>query len=190
MNMKKIILFTLVSFLLTSCFTMQKISEISNLSEDELNEIPNEAKEVLIKKECSAKDLYNDIYDILIDKGHRINKSDEDRYYITTEGRDVGESTLQRMTISVKEDDNIANAKILTDWKAGSAATAGAQAATGLYIQSDWQPAKWEISRLGNAFAETVYIAKQVENSEISYKGQVKKEPTPTKKTQSNTPGR
>lgn len=152
------------------CVSVQNIASISNLPEETLSTIPKGAKSVVIRQNNSTADmLYEEIFAILLDRGHRILKDDKERHYITTEGKDVGESTLQRMTIVIKKQPSYIQAKITTDWKPGTEAAAMATAMSGLTMQIEWSEALWESNRLGIAFAESVAVASDVEQADIFY---------------------
>jgi hypothetical protein len=160
----------LISSLMISCISVSHISTTSGVKEDYLSDIPKEAKVVIIdKNNISADSLYEEVYTVLLSRGHRILKDDKERHYITTEGKDVGQSTLQRMTVVITENENSSKLKITTEWKGGTEASAMATAMSGIPIQSDWALAKWEINRLGIAFAESVAIANEIKGGNISY---------------------
>ena len=143
-----------------SCVSVSMISSISGVKQKILTDIPKGVRIINVKKyNISADNLYEEVYNILLTRGHRIFKDDQKRHYITTEGRDIGESTLQRMTIVISENGKDSNLKITTEWKAGSDATTTASAMSGINVYSDWAIAKWEISRLGISFAESLAIA-------------------------------
>jgi predicted transcriptional regulator len=162
--------FTLIAFLTTGCISVSHISTTSGVKEDYLTNIPKGAKIVLVeKKNVSADNLYEELITILLSRGHRIIKDDKERHYITTEGKDIGQSTLQRMTLVILEKENSSQLKITTEWKGGTEASMMATAMSGIPIQADWAIAKWEINRLGIAFAESVAIANEIENGHVSY---------------------
>jgi hypothetical protein len=96
-------------------------------------------------------------------------KDDKERHYITTEGIDIGYSTLQRMTIAMKQNGTTATARILTEWMAGTDATMMAQSFSGLVVQSNWNKAFWKVDRSGIAFGESLRIAQKIERSKISF---------------------
>lgn len=148
-----------------SCVGTSSITGTSGLSQAELSAIPKGATEVIIHGQ-DRHELYERIVNTLIQRGHRINREDKDRFYLTTEGKDVGESTLQRMTIVVSEN---AEATIRTEWMPGMQANTMATAFSGLDVDSAWETAKYEVSRLGIAFAESVAVAKAT-GGVISYK--------------------
>jgi len=161
----------LTAFLLCGCISYSHIATTSGVQVKDLSEIPAGSKTIIVYKDnVSGSDLYEEVYSILIKRGHRISKDDEKRHYLTTEGRDVGQSTLQRMTIVVTENETYSQMRISTEWKGGTEAAAMATAMGGIPVQSNWATAKWEVNRLGIAFAESVAIAKAIPNSRISYR--------------------
>ena len=87
--------------------------------------------------------MYNEIYSSLLLRGHRIDKDDKERYYITTEGKDVGQSTLQRSTIVINENNGTSKAIIRSEWKPGTTATMGASMMGLLFYRLG--EAKWEL---------------------------------------------
>ena len=170
MKKKNILLIFGLLPVLASCITKSLISETSGVNTSELNNIPNGAKEIIIERSGTAEELYNDLFTALLSRGHRIDKDDKERGYITTEGHDVGQSTTQRMTIVISEKDISAKANIITEWKAGTEAAMFASGLSGIQILSDWSKATWETGRPGIAFAESVAVAKKVVGGLISYK--------------------
>lgn len=159
------ILFATALLLLTSCVSMSHITKTSGLSERYLKDIPKEAKVVIVQKNISADKLYDEVYTILLARNHRIAKDDKERHYITTEGKDVGEDTYQRMIITITESGGISKMKITGEWKA----SAGIAQVAGMTLSQDWAVAKWGIDRLGIAFAESVAVAYEIEGGRISY---------------------
>lgn len=150
---------------LIGCVGTGTIVGTSGLTQSELSTIPHGATEVIITGADRAQ-LYNLIVDALIQRGHRISHEDKERFYLTTEGKDVGQSTLQRMTIVVNAN---AEAVIKTEWMPGMFATMIATGASGLDVNGSWEMAKYEASRLGIAFAESVAVGKAT-GGEVSYK--------------------
>lgn len=161
---------TIVSVIMTSCIAISNISTISGVPEASLQNIPKGANIIIIDVPGSSiDDLYEEVISILLSRGHRISKEDKERHYINTEGKDVGQSTLQRMTLVFTEVESKSRLKITTEWKGGTEATTMATAMSGIPIQSDWAAARWEIDRRGIAFAESVAIAKEISNEIITY---------------------
>lgn len=166
--MKKSIPFVLLIFF-SSCIGLSHIAQTSGLNEDDLSLIPKDASEVIIEKDIPALEMYNEIYSSLLLRGHRIDKDDKERYYITTEGKDVGQSTLQRSTIVINENNGTSKAIIRSEWKPGTTATMGTSMFAGIALSTDWEQAKWETGRPGIAFAEGYSIAKSV-NGKVSFR--------------------
>jgi hypothetical protein len=168
--MKKVALVTIISILIlsNSCISKFLIVETSGLSKDEINSIPKGTSTVFVKKQISPDNLYEESAMVLVSRGHRIEKEDKDRLYIATEGKDVGESTQQRMFISITEKNGTSTAKILTEWNGGAEAQWMATIMAGTAYYGAWQPAKFETGRPSIAIAESVVIAKLL-NGSISY---------------------
>jgi hypothetical protein len=155
---------------MTSCIGVSHISSTSGLDEESLKGIPPKAKVIYVeRKDTSIDNYYEEVISILMSRGHRIMREDKERHYITTEGKDVGESTLQRMTLLITENNSICILKITTEWKAGAEAAGMASAMGGMSIQPEWATASWEINRLGIAFAESFAIAKAIKDGIILY---------------------
>lgn len=155
----------LLAVLLTSCIGTSSITKNSGLNESDLAQIPKGAKEILINGD-NREQMYNRIVDVLLERGHRIMKEDKERFYITTEGKDIGESTIQRMTIFVNSENQ---ASIKTEWMPGAEATTAASAFSGINVVPQWSAVIYAEDRNGVAFAESVVIAKKV-GGYITYK--------------------
>ncbi|MFA5587683.1 hypothetical protein [Proteiniphilum saccharofermentans] len=167
--MKKILLGLTV--LLSGCISMTHIAETSGIESEILKTVPKNATEVILKKDVSAIDLYNELYSSLLSRGHRIDRDDKERFYITTQGKDVGQSTLQRSTIVVTEDSGTSTAVIRSEWKPGTTATLGGSMFAGVGISADWEKATWaETGRPQIAMAEAIAIGYGVKGAVISFK--------------------
>ncbi|MFO8128582.1 MAG: hypothetical protein R6T99_01610 [Bacteroidales bacterium] len=163
-------MFILLSSLMIGCIGVSHISQTSGVSIGYLAYIPENAKFVILDKDnISADSLYEEVYVVLLSRGHRIFKDDKERHYITTEGKDLGQSTLQRMTIVVTEKENGSQLKIATEWKGGTQASITATAISGIPVNPDWEVAKWVTGRQGIAFAESVAIVSEIQGGSISY---------------------
>ncbi len=172
--MKKYIIILLISvlipFILNSCVSIPAISKTSGVNQSYLNKLPKGVQYVFIEKETPMDELHGEIVNELINRGHRIQVNDTDLKYITTEGTDVGQSTLQRMVIKTTSEGNLSTSKIITEWMPGTSATTGASAASGIDINPQWAKAKWEVSRLGIAFAESLAIGKEIPDARVYVK--------------------
>ena len=160
-----LVMFVAICIYGTSCIGTGVISQTSGLSQAELAAIPKGSKEVIIKGTDRAI-LYDKIIEVLLQRGHRIVKDDKERFYILTEGKDVGQSTNQRMTIVISPD---GEANIKSEWMPGQEATMGATAMSGLNITPSWSVADYTTGRPAIAFAEAVAIGKAV-GGELSFK--------------------
>ncbi len=148
-----------------SCIGTGVISQTSGLSTSELATIPKGSKEVIIKG-TDGSQVYAKIIDVLLKRGHRIIKDDKEKLYILTEGKDVGQSTMQRMTIVIS---STGEANIKSEWMPGQDATMGATAMSGLSITPSWSIADYTTGRPAIAFVEAVVIGKAL-GGEITYK--------------------
>jgi hypothetical protein len=167
---KSILLGIILSLLISSCGSILDIATVTGVKEESLNTIPKGARTiVVIKPGVSADSLYEELFTVLLSRGHRILKEDKVRHYITTEGKDIGMSTLQRMTLVITDFGSNATLKINSEWKAGAEASLMASGISGLNYNADWASATWEISKLGIAFAEGLAVAQGIKNSSITF---------------------
>ena len=165
---QQLLLTFIISIFCSSCIGVSHIIATTGASESLVNEIPKGAKVVFVEKEnITEADLFNEVYTILLSRGHRIQKDDPNRYYIMTEGKDVGQSTLQRMTLVVTKTEKGAKLKINTEWKPGTGTNIMVAGATSIPVYLDWAEAKWEINRLGIAFSERLVLARQLKASHL-----------------------
>lgn len=148
-----------------SCIGTNTVAQTSGLSYAELASVPKGSKEVVIKGTDGAL-LFDNIISVLLQRGHRIIKDDKERLYILTEGKDIGESTLQRMTIAINSS---GEATIKSEWMPGQDATIGASAMSGINFTPSWSIAVYTTGRPAIAFAEAVAIGKAV-GGDVSYK--------------------
>jgi hypothetical protein len=149
----------------SSCIGTTTVTQTSGLSHAELASIPKGSKEIIILEHEDDLTLYDKIIDALLQRGHRIIKDDKEKLYILTEGKDVGQSTLQRMTIVIK----FHEASIKTEWMPGQDASMGATAFSGINFTPSWSIAEFTTGRPAIAFAEAVAISKAV-GGKILYK--------------------
>lgn len=152
-----------ISFLLQSCLTWPVLR---NSTTNEVIQIPKGAKEVYISSQVALDSVFNNLVITLMSNGHRIQKEDKDRLYLTTEGHDIGQSTFQRMVVS-KQGNRL---KILTEWKLGSDVNNLVNSMTKVNNQADWQPCYYYMGRPALAFAETIKLATTLEDVEVEIK--------------------
>lgn len=152
----------LVALLMTSCGSISMLSEQSGLSESYLNQIPKDSELIIVEKSVSADELFAEIYDILIERGHRITNHNNERHYLTTEGKKLTDKILQRMTINVSEKGGVSKLSIRTEWQGMGYSMYGK-------VISEWYVGKMKPDASGVAFAESVVIAKKIKDGKISY---------------------
>ncbi len=167
--MRKVAFLLILGILCTGCMSYSYVIDNSELTDADLPTIPKEASIIEITSDLPASDLYDQIYKVVISRGHRIQHENREMLNFNTEGKDVGSSTYQRMNVVVSELESGSKVRIDTEWKAGYEAEAFARAVSGIHVDASWSKASWKGSRLGLALAESIVIAKQV-NGTISYK--------------------
>lgn len=153
----------------TSCLTTKVIESTSGISSTDLQKIPSNSSVILVKSSKPASVLFDEIATILLQNGHRIQNENQSRLYINTEGKDVGQSTLQRMTINVEEVEGGALGRIASEWKPGTTAGAMGSSIAGVDLTYEWETASWQEDRLGIAFAEGYKIALALSDVELSF---------------------
>ncbi len=170
--MKTSILFAFTLVLFNGCISTSSISSLMGVPEEELNRIPKGAKNIIVTiNNATSNEVYSQIKNALIERSHRIEKDDKESFYLTTEGKDVGESTLQRMVISISKVQNDCRIVLNTEYKPGMEAQMLATGMTGINVNTDWTEVVYDIkTRSGIAFIETYIIAKRIDRGIITYK--------------------
>lgn len=171
--MKKITVLFHISafvFVMAGCQSASKISGSVDIKSDHLKKIPHLANRILITKEgISADKMCDELKNILISRNHLTVIFDKEKHIIRTETKDIGHSTLQRMTFTVEEKDNDSQVRIITEWKSGAKAKGFVFPVAGYSLQSNWVPMQWEKNRSGIAFTESAAIAHEIVNGIVSY---------------------
>ena len=83
-----ILLATLLLLLsaITSCGSVIDIAATSGLNQHYLDQIPQGVSVVYVnKKNVSTDSIFEEVFKVLLSRGHRISKEDKARRYITTE---------------------------------------------------------------------------------------------------------
>jgi outer membrane murein-binding lipoprotein Lpp len=172
--MKKITvlaLSVLFVFLMVGCQSTSKISELSIMNADYLKKIPHLANRIYVTKSgVSAEKMCEEVRNILISRNHMTIIFDKEKHLITTEAKDVGYATLQRMSFAIEDNGTDCQVVISTQWKSGSKAKGFAFPVTGYSLQPNWAMAQWEKNRLGIAMAESAAIAHDIDKGLVSYK--------------------
>jgi hypothetical protein len=171
--MKKKIAFAVLifsAFLMAGCHSISKVSETGDLKAEISKKIPHLSNRIYVTKQgASADKVFDELLDILILSNHMTLLVDRERHIVTTDTKDVGHSTLQRMTFVIEEKDNDAQIKITTQWRSGANAVGFAFPVAGYSLQEDWAPTQWEKNRLGIAMVESNAIANKFDKGIVSY---------------------
>ncbi len=167
----KVIYFLLIT-LCVGCITTQQVKQSSGLTEAITRDIPlNSSIVTVTQSQTTPQQLYNYLFQIAVSRGHRIETEDKERFYFTTQGKDVGTSTLQRMTVSVmKISDSISEATIHTDWMGGTSVNSMYSGMMGASVTQEWERAYWMKGRPGIAFAESVSVAWKIPRGKVNYR--------------------
>lgn len=163
MKIVKLFFLTLPLFF-SSCVSQKFIPK------EETRLIPTGSQIIEIKTETEPKEIYKTVYSLLIENGFRVDKENADMLTLSTEGKDLGQSTFGRIYITIKKDNNGSLLTLRPDWKPGAEAQMMASAMTNLNVYTEWTPAKWGVSgRPELVFSYFVSFAKKISNS-IAYK--------------------
>jgi hypothetical protein len=171
MKKKNVLIVMILSvFLIAGCKSVSKVSGTGDLNVDYLKKIPHLANRIYVKEQgVTADKMCDELLNILASRNHMTVLVDREKHYITTETKDVGHSTLQRMIISIEEKGDDSQMEIITQWRSGSKAVGFAYPVAGYALQEDWSPTQWEKNRLGIALAESAAVANEFKNGAVSY---------------------
>lgn len=162
--------FLLIVFLIiSSCASITDISTQLNTTVEFINSIPKKTEAIYVSKDCTNEQLYSEIEDLLIKRSHRIGSQNKEKFYINTDGKDVGFSTNQRMSITIFTENNLSVAKFTAEWMPGTEASIVAGGLSGIAFTPQWSKAYGGTDRPGIAFAEAAVIANSVSNGTIYY---------------------
>lgn len=156
-------------FLLISLFCSACVSQ-KFIPKEETKLIPKGSQIIELKSDAEPKEIYKTVYSLLLENGFRIEKENIDMLTISTEGKDVGQSTFGRIYIIIKKDTNGSILTLRPEWKPGADAQMMASAMTKLNVYTEWAPAKWgDTGRPELVFSYFVSLSKKISNS-ITYK--------------------
>ncbi len=151
-KMKKLIL---VCLLFTGCASVNDFAYHADIPPDELKNIPEGAKDIIIIVNRDTDKVFDEIMMILVNDGFRIDESSNKYHYVNTEGIEIGYATSHRMTISVRDNSKVV---IKTEWTTTS------------YTHPNWYPAIWYKGlKKGYAFAKSYSVARQIKDGKISF---------------------
>jgi hypothetical protein len=158
------------AFLMAGCHSISKVSETGDLRTEISKKIPHLSNRIYVTKQSvSADKAFDELLDILVLSNHLTLVVDRERHMVITDTKDVGHSTLQRMTFVIEEKSDDAQIKITTQWRSGANAVGFAFPVAGYSLQEDWAPTQWEKNRLGIAMAESNDIASKFDKGIVSY---------------------
>lgn len=159
-----VILMIFSSFLLCSCVTQ------SFITKDEYKMIPKGSEIIEVYSDQKPDDLFKNVYSLLLENGFRIEKENKEMHTISTDGKDIGQSTLGRFNIFIKENNSGSLLTLRSEWKPGADAQMMAGAMSGLNIYSQWNTARFgDTGRPDLVFSYSVSFAKKISNN-IKYR--------------------
>lgn len=171
--MKKKNAFTVLiisALLMTGCHSISKVSESGDLKAEISKKVPHLSNRIYVTQQgVSADKAFDELLDILVLTNHLTLLTDRERHIVVTDTKDVGHSTLQRMTFVIEEKGNDAQIKITTQWRSGANAVGFAFPVAGYSLQENWAPTQWEKNRLGIAILESNSIANKFDKAIVSY---------------------
>jgi hypothetical protein len=158
--MKKSVLFVSIAICLQSCYSYRDIFQV--IPEGTANEIPLNAKKVIIKNDNTLEDNYNKSYKVLLSQDYMIEKDNKDMGYISASKKDFGD-TYVRLNVTCSN----GSIAVTSQWKAGSQTSIMASALTGMTVNYDWENAQWNkrADKPSIAFAKAVIFSKELSNN-------------------------
>jgi hypothetical protein len=157
------------ALLMTGCYT-SRVARPGNLKADLSKKIPHLSNRIYVTQQgITADQAFDELLDILVMTNNLTLVVDKEKHMVMTDTKDVGHSTLQRMTFVIEEKGNDAQVKITTQWRSGANAVGFAFPIAGYSLQEDWAATQWEKNRLGIAMAESNNIANKFDKAIVSY---------------------
>ncbi|MCD4725692.1 MAG: hypothetical protein K8R63_12710 [Bacteroidales bacterium] len=150
--MRKII-YILFVFVLTGCVTPNTL-----LSPEERADIPKGANKVIVQSDKQGGDLFDHVYSTLITDGFRIDESNEEQGYISTQGKEIDQETMLRLSVVIMD----STATFIGQWDVTASMKAGLSAGFGA-TGSGWSDATWgDAGRPSLAFAYMFKYAERI----------------------------
>jgi hypothetical protein len=135
-----------------------------------INKIPENADRVIVIS--NADSLFHKVKLALVQNDFRIDDSDKSTKSITTEGKDIGKSTVVRYTIFIKGTKIVGTA----GWMPGASKKATTELLTGALTgistnpNTGWRKAEWKKGRYKSAFASLVGLLQKIPHTKIKFK--------------------
>lgn len=158
--MKSVIFFIFFPVLFYSCVSQNFVSQ------EEYDTIPKGSEVIEVYSEQNSDSLFKQVYSLLIESGFRIDTQNKEMHSISSEGKDVGQSTLGRFNIFIKDSHKGSLLTIRTEWMPGANAQMMAGAMSGLKIYTQWSTARFgDKGRPEFTFLYGVHFAKKISGS-------------------------
>ncbi|MCK5766628.1 MAG: hypothetical protein KAH26_11630 [Bacteroidales bacterium] len=139
--------------LLSGCVTPNAL-----LTPEERGVIPKGATKVITQTDKYGSDLFDFVYSTLIADGFRIDESNEDQGYISTQGKEIEQETMIRFSIVIID----STAQFTVQWNVTAAMQAGLNAGFS-GSGSGWSEANWgDTGRPSLAFAYMYKYAEKI----------------------------
>src|SRR5690625_490195 len=148
--------YLIILLLLAGCVSSQGVID-DTISQS----IPNNAELVIATTDMTHANLLDIARKSLIREGHRVD-ADSESLILSTEGLDVGQSTLARYTIYIEDSEIYGRA----DWSIGATASV---MVTGSAAESGWERARWSSGRPMRAFASLAAFMNEIPHDNIRY---------------------
>ena len=126
-------IFIALIIVLGSCVTSASL-----LTKEEQSAIPKGATKVIAVTDKQGGELFDFIYSTLIEDGFRIDESNKDRGYISTQGKEIEQETMIRLSVVIID----STVSFTGQWNVTAAMQAGLNAGFG-GGGSGWSGVKW-----------------------------------------------
>lgn len=162
-NMKRSILFISIAISLQSCMSYKDLFQI--IPEQTAEEIPLNAKKIIIGNTATIEENYNQCYKVLLTQDYRIENSNKEMGYISASKKDYGDTNV-RLNVVCKNNE----ITVTSEWKAGNTSAMMTTAMTGMAVNYDWEKAQWNkrADKPSVSFAKAVTFSKELSKN-LSY---------------------
>ena len=145
--------YVVIVFVLTGC-----VSANSLLSPEERGDIPKDATKVIAVSTLHGADLFDHVYNTLITDGFRIDESNKDQGYISTQGKEIEQETMIRLSVVMVD----STVRFTGQWNVTASMQTGLSAGLGA-TGFGWSEARWgDAGRPSLAFAYMYKYAKRI----------------------------
>jgi len=142
-----------LAFVLGGCVTASSL-----LTPEERDIIPKGATKVIAVTDKQGGELFDFMYSTLIEDGFRIDESNKDQGYISTQGKEIEQETMIRLSVVLVD----STATFTGQWNVTASMQAGLSAGWGA-TASGWSDASWgDSGRPSLAFAYMFKYAEKI----------------------------